>query len=167
MKLRVLLVTMVAAVVAFGWTAVGAKGAQRLTVSGPGLAAPIRLTNSAEAPISVERIALSAGLFKHPGERVLAGRPSGALGPRYVARYDWLVAQGTTAPLRQELFPFVDGGAIVHTPPGQRIGGGARPAGRWHQAGTKLTMLLVAAGVPVPPSYVMPVPVVHAPRLTG
>jgi hypothetical protein len=167
MKLRVLVAGTITTVLALGWTTASAKGAQRLTVTGPGLAAPIILTNSAESGRSLSAIAEKTGLFKYPADRVLVAKPSGNPGPRYVATYDWLVAQGTTAPLRQELYPFAEGGAVVYTPPGQRVGGGARPPVGWYGSGAELTMLLVAAGVPVPPSYVVPVPVAAPPALTG
>lgn len=166
MKRRILVAAGLTAVVALASTTASAKGAKEMTISGPGLATPIGLTNSAEAPTSLNDIAEKAGLLKYPSDRVLASRPSGDLGPRYVATYQWLIAQDATAPLRQELYPFADGGAVTYTPPGQRVGGGSF-AGGWYRAGAELTMLLVAAGVPVPASYAAPVPVVEAPSLTG
>jgi hypothetical protein len=167
MKVRILLVTALTGGLAFGWTTAAAKGAQRLTLTGPGLATPIQLTNSPESVRAMHRIAEHAGLYKYGSDRVLAHRPAGDLGPRYVATYDLVIAQSTTTPLCQEMYPFAAGGAVVYTPPGQRVGGGTRRPARWYQAGTELTMRLVAVGVPVPTSFVMPVPVVDAPRLTG
>jgi hypothetical protein len=159
-----------AAVLASGMALVSttafAKGAQQLTVTGPGVSAPIRLTNSTEAFTSLNTIAEKAGLFHPPADRLTATRPFGDLGPRYVATYDWLIAQDTTAPLRQELYPFADGGAVAYTPPGQRVGRGSFAAG-WYRAGAELTMILVGMGVPVPASYASPIAVVETPRLTG
>jgi hypothetical protein len=167
MKLRLLVAAMLTAGLVLGSTTASAKGAQQITVTGPGLAAPIRLANSPETVTSLNRIAEKAGLFEHPADRDLPGRPSGDLGPRYVATYDWLIAQDTTVSLRQDLYPFADGGAVAYTPPGQRVGGGGRPPGGWYRGGPELTMLLVAAGVPIPPSQVAPVPVVAPPVVTG
>ena len=169
MKVRILAPAMLAAALALGSAAASAKGAQQITVTGPGLAAPIRLANSPEASTSLNRIAEKAGLFEHPADRDLPGRPSGDLGPRYVATYEWLIAQDTTAPLRQDLNPFADGGAVAYTPPRQRMGrgGGGRPPPGWYRGGAELTMLLVAAGAPTLPSYVAPVPVVAPPVVTG
>ena len=161
MKLRLLVAAMLTAALALGSTTASAKGAQQITVTGPGLAAPIRLANSPEA------IAEKAGLFEQPADHDLPHRPSGGLGPRYLATYDWLIAQATTVPLRQDLYPFADGGAVAYTPPRQRVGGGGRPPGGWYRGGAELTKLLVAAGVPIPPSFKAPVPVVAPPIVTG
>jgi hypothetical protein len=167
MKLGLLVAAMLTAGLVVGSTTASAKGAQQITVTGPGLAAPIRLASSPEAVTSLNRIAEKAGLFEHPADRDVPGRPSGDLGPRYVATYDWLIAQATTVPLRQDLYPFADGGAVAYTPPGQRVGGGGRPPGGWYRGGAELTKLLVAAGVPIPPSFKAPVPVVAPPIVTG
>ena len=167
MKLRILATAMLTAALALGSAAAAAKGAQQITVTGPGLAAPIRLANSSEASTSLNRIAEKAGLFEHPADRDLPGRPSGDLGPRYVATYEWLIAQDTTATLRQDLYPFADRGAVAYTPPGQTVPGRGRPPRGWYRGGAELTTLLVAAGVPTPPSYVAPVPVVAPPVVTG
>jgi hypothetical protein len=166
LKLRILMAAVLGSGLALVSTTATAKGAQQLTVTGPGLATPIRLTNSAEALTALNTIAEKAGLFHPPADRLTASRPSGDLGPRYVATYDWLIAQNTTAPLRQELYPFAEGGAVAYTPPRQRVGRGSFAAG-WYRAGPELTLLVVAAGVPVPASYAARVPVVEAPPLTG
>ena len=160
MKLRILAAATLTTVLALDPVTASAKGAKELTVIGPGLAAPIRLTN--EASGAANKVAEKAGLFEHSSDRVLANRPSGDLGPRYVATYDWLIAQDTTTPLRQDLYPFADGGAAAYTPPRQNVGG-SRPPGGWYRGGEELTVVLVAVGVPAPASYASPVPVVAPP----
>jgi hypothetical protein len=100
-------------------------------------------------------------------DRVFDNVPQkGGLGPRYRATFHWLVGPDETRPIRQELYPFADSGALSFTPPGQKKLGGASRGG-WYKAGPELTLLLIDAGVPVPPSYTLPVPVVAAPPLTG
>jgi hypothetical protein len=164
MRLRILFAAMLAIGVALVPTSADAKGAMEVTVTGPGLEAAIRITNSAD--VSANRIAQRSGLFRGPSAGALAGRPAGDLGPRYVATYAWLIGQDETTPLREELYPFADGGAVTHTPPGQKVGESSAPGG-WYRAGPELTLLLVNVGVPVPPSYTLPVPVVAPPQVTG
>lgn len=161
MKLRILLAVALAAVVASGWTAAGAKGPLDVTISGPGLTSPIRLSE-----ISANELARNSSFFRQSADGGTADRPAGALGPRYAATFRWNLGQREPSVLRQDLYPFADAGALSYTPPGQSVGDGRR-AGGWSRAGPQLTLLLVAAGVPIPPSYAAPVPVVEAPRLTG
>jgi hypothetical protein len=149
MSLRILVAATLAVGVAFVPTAADAKGAREMTVAGPGLDAPIRLANTANAAISPNTIAQQSGLFSSSPDRVIAGRPHGRLGPRYVASYQWLVGPDKTTVLRQQLYPFADGGAFSYTRPGRRVLDVPRRGG-WYRAGAELTLLLVAAGVPVP-----------------
>jgi hypothetical protein len=139
---------MLAAGLALIPTAAAAKGAKEMTVSGPGLAAPIRLENTGHGMLP-NTIAEKSGLFSATTDRVTARRPAGRLGPRYVATYRWLVGPDKTVSLRQELYPFASGGALSHTRPGRRaLDVPARDG--WYRAGPELTLLLVAAGVPAP-----------------
>jgi hypothetical protein len=149
MRLRILLAAMLAAGVALVPTAAAAKGAKEMTVSGPGLATPIRLANTAEAAVSPNTVVQKSGLLSSAADRVTARRPAGRLGPRYVATYHWLVGPDKTVSLRQELYPFAPGGALSHTRPDRRALDIPVRDG-WYRAGPELTLLLVAAGVPVP-----------------
>jgi hypothetical protein len=161
MKLRILLATVLTAGLAFVWATAAAKAPFDVTISGPGLTSPIRLSE-----ISANELARNSAFFGQTSDRVTADRPAGALGPRYAATYRWSLGQRAPSVLRQDLYPFADAGPLSYTPPGQRVGERRRTGG-WSRAGPQLTMLLVAAGVPIPPSYVVPVPLVEAPRLTG
>jgi hypothetical protein len=166
MRFRILFAVVLTTGVVLVPTSADAKGAKEITVSGPGLAAPIRIANSAKTSTSPNEIAEATGWFKYPADRAPASRPAGRLGPRYIATYDWIIGQDTTALVRQELYPFADGGAVAYTPPRQTAGEGSPPRG-WYRAGPELTLLLVNVGVPVPPSYTLPVPVVAPPPLAG
>jgi hypothetical protein len=166
MRLRILVAAMLAAGVALVPTAAAAKGAKEMTVSGPGLATPLRLANTAEAALSPNTIAQKSGLFAPAPARFSDSRPPGDLGPLYVATYDWLIGANSTTPLHQELYPFTDGGAVVYTPARQHVGVEVLPSG-WYRAGPELTLLLVAAGVPVPAGYAAPAPVAAKPPLAG
>jgi len=119
---RVLVAAALAAGLALVPSAAGAKGAKEMTLVGPGLATPIRLANTSESPISPNLVAQKSGLFETTAVLLLPARPSGRLGPRYVATYQWLVGPDTTTqPLRQELYPFADGGAVSHLARKQRV----------------------------------------------
>jgi len=130
-------------------SAAAAKGAKEMTVSGPGLVAPIRLANTSGAAVPPNAIAQKAGLLGVTADGVTDRRPAGRLGPRYVASYQWLVGPEKTTSLRQGLYPFAEGGALSFTRPGQRALDVPARSG-WYRAGAELTLLLVAAGVPIP-----------------
>jgi hypothetical protein len=169
MKLRILVAGMVVLSLTLTSSTADAKGVKEMSIGGPGLVTPIHLDDTTpDAALYPNALAEASGLWflNQTPDRITASRPGGDLGQRYVATYDYLVAQDKTAPIRQELYPFADGGAVTYTPRSQKVGEGTPPGG-WYRAGPKLTLLLVAVGVPVPASYVAPVPIVDAPRLTG
>jgi hypothetical protein len=144
-----------------------AKGATDVTVFGPGLATPIRFGSAGDFGSSANRLWQASGLLVQTPDRVTPNMPqNGALGPRYLATFQWLVGPQETAPIRQELYPFADAGALSYTPPHQR-GLHVPSRGGWYRAGPELTLVLVAAGVPVPSGYAAPVPVTAEPPLTG
>jgi hypothetical protein len=161
MRLRILFAALLTTGVVVVPTSAEAKGAMEVTVTGPGLEAPIRIDD-----VLANRIAQKSGLFRRPSTGALVGRPAGDLGPRYVATYAWLIEQDETTPLREELYPFAAEGAVTHTPSGQNVGESSAPGG-WYRAGPELTLLLVNAGIPVPRSYTLPVPVIAPPPLAG
>ena len=127
-----------------------AKGTSTVTVKGPGVARPISLDGEGTGKLT-QAAGLYRAVFHEPGSVVESRRPKGKLGPRYVATYGWLVAQDRTKPVRQELYPFADGGAWTYTPPRQRVFETEAPfQGGWYRAGPALTDLLVSFGVPAP-----------------
>jgi hypothetical protein len=149
MRLRLLVAGMLALGLVLGSTPALAKGANEMTLAGPGLPSPIRLANTADALMSPNTVAQKSGLFSSTADRRLAARPPGRLGPRYVATYQWLVDVNRTTPLRQELYPFAAGGAVIRITRDQRVLDATIARG-WYRAGPELTLLLVEAGVPVP-----------------
>jgi hypothetical protein len=161
MKLRILVAAVLASGLALISTTVSAKGLQEVTVSGPGLVSPIRFSDN-----FANELARRSGFFRGTADGVTAGPPAGALGPRYGATYRWNFGQGEPTFLRQDLYPFAAPGPLAFTPRGQKPFEG-RLKGGWSRAGPELTMLLVAAGVPVPPTYASAVPVVQTPPVTG
>ena len=140
-----------------------AKGARGVSISGPGLSAPIQLSVDPSAGragptptrAGPNELANAAGLFAAFGSSPIQpvnSSPGGDLGPRYQATYDWLVGPNATKPIRQDLYPFATGGPLTYVPPRQRVFAGQTLRGGWYHASPGLKDLLVAAGVPAPQS---------------
>jgi len=170
MKLRILVAALLAAAVALIPQGANAKGVTRVRISGPDLARSITL--SAEG---ADRVAQAAALYSAffdagpppPDPRL----PSEDLGKRYTATYTFATPEARTDPqatLRQELYPFADGGPVAYTPPGQTLFD-ATSRGVWHRD-ARLAPILIAAGLPAPaptPSQPVSAPVEATPQLTG
>ena len=140
-----------------------AKGMRSATIEGPQLAQPIRLDGDAN---SANRLAEVSGIYETMwGDAGEDTRPSNRLGPRYVVTFDLLVGQDETAPIRQQLYPLAEGGAVTYTRPGQRIRGRDKSVGGWYHAGDQLTRYLITLGVP--PGSWRPVPVEAPPQTAG
>jgi hypothetical protein len=126
-------------------TAASAKGPIPVVVDGPGLDEPIRLPGSAATELPTMLI----GMIGVDGSQSVAA-PTERLGPRYVATFTFM---GPSADekrrIRKQLYPFADGGPLVHTPRGQTLGG-EQVTGGWQRADDRLDSLLVSLGVPAP-----------------
>jgi hypothetical protein len=124
-----------------------AKGPAEATLTGPGLAEPIRFQWSgrgADLELLVEQSGFFAAAFGQAPNLMLARRPEGPLGPRYTITYDL----GTS--VRQHVYPWASGGALTHMPGGQRFWGTETADRGWYRA-SGLTDTLVAAGLPTGP----------------
>ncbi|MEX0666668.1 MAG: hypothetical protein WD598_18105 [Acidimicrobiia bacterium] len=125
-----------------------AKGTSSAKVTGPGLAKAIRLpADDVDANELARAAGLFAGLLNSDSDDVDAERPPGDLGPRYIAKYAWLIGTDKTVPVRQFLYPFATSGPVNFTPAGQRIHD-LTSTGRWYRAGDDLVELLVTLGIP-------------------
>lgn len=162
MKTRILLATSLGALLTLVPGTADAKGAQDATVTGPGLEQPLRLGTQAAASELAQKAGLYEGLFGSTTVTLATSAPAGDLGPRYVAEYRLAAGPDGSVEVRQELYPFADGGAVTYTPPGQRPFESKPSAGGWFRSGAALTDLLVAAGVPAPVGAV-----ISAPRFAG
>jgi hypothetical protein len=90
---------------------------------------------------------LMSGLFDPAGSRT--ARPEGDLGPRYRVRFVIDVPRGES-PIIQHLYPFAQGGPVLHTPAGQEwiwSDTGQVPAG-WFAAAPELITELQDRGLP-------------------
>jgi hypothetical protein len=136
-----------------------AKGADRATISGPGLAGPVVVDaggdGSGGEPGSGGRLATlgdGSGLFlamfgADGGSRLADQQPAGALGPRYELAYRVPDGGATPATVTQDLYPAAAGGPVTYTRAGQQVFGGTTSGG-WYRAPASLATLLTTLGVP-------------------
>jgi hypothetical protein len=131
-----------------------AKGPTGATITGPGLAEPLRLGGPrALAPGQpLEVLATQGGFFAvawgaAPG-KALAHSPTKPLGPKYRVSYLVPGPSGSEDRIRQDLYPYARGGPVTYTPAGQPFFDGRRTNGGWFRAAPKVTDVLVAAGLP-------------------
>lgn len=163
-SLRILAVVLTIGAVSVTFADVAAaKGAQVVTITGPGIDGRLRLDNLHDQPgvagpndlgNATGALLFAAG---EPNAAIEAKRPAGALGPRYRVTYDVLVGENTTKPLRQDVYPFAKAGFVVFTPPGQRVFAKQARTG-WYVAAPDpiygrvasdaATAMLVSIGVP-------------------
>ena len=136
-----------------------AKGADRATISGPGLAGPIVVDaggdGSGGEPGSGGRLATlgdGSGLFlamfgADGGQRLADQQPAGALGPRYELSYRVPDGSANPATVTQDLYPAAAGGPVSYTRAGQAVFGGTTSGG-WYRAPASFAALLTTLGVP-------------------
>jgi hypothetical protein len=134
-----------------------AKGPDRATLTGPGLEKPLIFGYgpAGKGPLGI--LTREGGFWvqvfgggsggANQG-KLLAARPEGALGPRYLAVYR--VPGGRTPSLiRQELYPYA--AKPVSYMPKQRFWQTRTAPGGWYQWGSGLKAALVSAGLPATP----------------
>ncbi|NUT37116.1 MAG: hypothetical protein HOV79_29005 [Hamadaea sp.] len=143
-----------AAIVIATATPAAAKGADQATITGPGLATPIVLGVEGE-PGSGSGLGLlseGSGLFaamfgSGAGGDLTDQQPTTALGPKYEIAYRVPGARPQPDIVKQELYPFADGGPVTFTRAGQAsIGGSTR--GGWYRAPASLSGALATMGIP-------------------
>jgi hypothetical protein len=131
-----------------------AKGPIAATIDGPGAGGGISLGGNGEPGSGEPLGSLSdhAGLFPaafgQEPDPMLAGRPSGDLGPRYTITYQLPDQSGETSRIRQDLYPYAAGGPVTYTRPGQRFFGSESTRGGWFRGTAGLKQTLVEAGLP-------------------
>lgn len=165
MRAAVVAVLVTAALV-IGPGAALAKGAREATITGPGLAAPVHVGGIGEdgEPASGEplgALADGSGFFAvaygAEPSAVLDERPAGDLGPRYAIT--WVVpGPAGEETLRQDLYPYADGGPVTFMAPDLVVLDGMRTAGGWFRGGAALTGALDELGLPDEAPVVDPAP---------
>jgi hypothetical protein len=127
-----------------------AKEPSVASISGPGFDKTLRAPqNDAFTSTQLGRLTDATGFFPaavgQSPDPMLPGRPAGSLGQRYTIV--WTVpVPGHTHRVRQDLYPYANGGALTYMKPGQPIYE-MRTVGGWYRAyGLKET--LVGLGLP-------------------
>ena len=101
-----------------------AKEPSQASISGPAFSKTLKIrdfdhfSGSKLAELTEESGFFPSAVGQSPNP-MLAGRPSGKLGPRYTIV--WTVPADTTTRVRQDLYPYARGGAVTYTKPGQPI----------------------------------------------
>jgi hypothetical protein len=132
----------------------GAKGPAAATIDGPGTGGGISLGGNGEpgsgAPLGnlSDQAGLFAAAFGQTPDPMLAERPKGNLGPRYTITYRLPGPNGEDSTIRQDAYPYAQGGPVLYTDPGQRFFGTRKTVGGWYRASPELKTTLVKAGLP-------------------
>jgi hypothetical protein len=141
-KLRILVPLALATALVLVPTTASAKGPSEVEITGPGLEHPIHLERDSISPDQMSLL-MDVGYSTFAS---YSAAPTERLGPRYVARITMLGPAGDET-VRKELYPFADGGPLVHTRAGQELHG-RKVASGWDRADDRLDSLLVSVGVP-------------------
>jgi hypothetical protein len=129
------------------------KGATGATIDGPGSGGGITFKSGdqrngpTELSQLVEYSGLYPALFGQEPNPMLASRPKGDLGPKYIVTYTIPTSASDEAKIRQEVYPYAKPAPVTYMQPGQKIFDG-QTRGGWFQADQRLKQTLVAAGLP-------------------
>ena len=131
-----------------------AKGPSAATITGPGLASPLRVAGNGEGdpttPLGV--LVTEAGFFPQvfgqSPNPLSRSRPAGVLGSRYVVTYEMAGVSSDADRIRQDLYPYASGGVLSYMEPNQPYWGGQHTVGGWMRGTPGLRAELVADGLP-------------------
>jgi hypothetical protein len=122
-----------------------AKGAESVTIAGPGIGT-VRLDYTRGVGgldlNDVSNTTRIYDIFDRANAASLGTRPTGDLGPRYVVTYIF-----GDAAITQEAYPLAEGGPVVYFPPDQALWDLPVAAG-WNAAPSELRTLLAELGAP-------------------
>ena len=129
-----------------------AKGPVSASISGPGLASPLKVSGDGEGPeTALGTLAMSSGffaqMFGQTPDPTSTTRPRRALGPRYKVVY--VVPGGSDVESRvvQWIYPYAKPVAITHMRANQPFWETERTHGGWYRATADLKRMLVRAGL--------------------
>jgi hypothetical protein len=128
-----------------------AKGPSQASISGGGLAKPIKVGGNGEMEgTPLGNLTMEAGFFPaafgQSPDPMLPKRPSGNLGPRFTIHYVVPWENNSTFRITQDVYPYADGGAVTYMKPNQPIFEMATIGGWFRAYGLKRT--LVSQGLP-------------------
>lgn len=160
-----------------------AKGPSGASISGPGLAAPLRvdhlsglvghgqladqggLGEPGQFGALMQHAGFSEGVWGRQAGRPPVDEPEGELGPRYTVLWTLPGPTGADDTVRQELYPYAEAGPVTHVTPGQAFFDGQHTAGGWFAGGPELSTLLLDLGLRAPAPTPPPEPA--PPALVG
>jgi hypothetical protein len=122
-----------------------AKGAESVTIAGPGIGTVQLTYTSAPDDTDLNDVVNSTrinDIYDSANAASLGKRPTGDLGPRYVVTYIF----GDVA-ITQEAYPLAEDGPVVYFPPDQALWGLPVAAG-WNAAPSELRTVLAELGAP-------------------
>ena len=157
MRRLVVAMAVVAAAVVCVPTTASAKGARDAVLKGPDV------LDTGVAKLGSEqtmRLAIATNVYSalendgpNRAALVLARKPNGELGPRYVVTFNLFVDENETMPVRQRLYPYAAQGPVSYMPAGQawceRCG---RTVAGWFPVKPGVFDVLRDVGVPTPKS---------------
>jgi hypothetical protein len=134
-------------------TLAAAKGPDRASITGPGLAQPVVLEGEGEGGSSpLATLATEGGFFAQmygaTGFGSLAVRPKLSLGPRYQVAYRVPGGEEGASTVQQDLYPYAARGPVTYMTRGQLFWGTQRTVGGWVRGTPGLKAMLVQAGLP-------------------
>ena len=137
------------------------KGPSAATMNGPGGGDGITFGGDGESGgTPLGDLTMQAGFFPasfgQEPDPMLPRRPKGDLGPRYTITYTVPGPNNELDKLRQDVYPYAQGGPVTYMKPGQGFFGSERTRGGWFQATSQLKDTLVAAGLPASPASSSP-----------
>jgi hypothetical protein len=130
-----------------------AKGPSSASISGPGLERSLALRGDGETPGNpLGSLATASGffaqMFGQTPDPTLKVRPSGTLGPRYVAAYVVPGPNNVQSRVVQQVYPYAKPTPLTYLRPGQTFWDGQKAHGGWYRAAPGLKKLLVRMGLP-------------------
>lgn len=131
-----------------------AKGPSAATITGPGLASPLKVDGYGEGDtttplgILVSEAGFFPQVFGQSPSPLLRSRPAGTLGSRYVVTYEVPGPSSDGDRIRQDLYPYASSGVVSYMEPNQLFWGGQHTVGGWMRGTPGLRAKLVAAGLP-------------------
>jgi hypothetical protein len=134
-------------------TAAVAKGPGGASIDGPGTGGGININGDGESggtPLGdlTQLAGFFPATFGQEPDPMLQSRPKGDLGPKYTITYTVPGPNNESDKIRQDLYPYAEGGPVTYTKPGQPFFGTEHTRGGWYQSPPVLLDTLVAAGLP-------------------
>lgn len=130
-----------------------AKGADKATVKGDGLAAPIRFKGNGEpgSGSKLGRLSDATGIFPSVFETypdpTSDEAPGGELGPRFTIAWHFPGPAASGSVVKQDVYPYAPGGAMAFVEPGQALWD-QEVSGGWFRATDDLLPVLKKEGFP-------------------